>query len=92
MNKKISIGILTAVVAIALLALGVNARVCEAYGMYDCSSAGGDSDLDGVGNDWEINYYGTDPDDIDTDDGGACDGDELFIAFTDPTNPTDDLT
>lgn len=92
MNKKISIGILLSVIAIALLTLGVNANSrCDAYGLYDCTSAGGDGDLDGVCTDWEINYYGTDPGALDTDSGGACDGDELFLDFTNPNNGDDDF-
>src|SRR3989344_2822767 len=91
MNKKTAI-ILTLTVAsiISLYALFVSASSCDATGMYDCSSAGGDTDADGVCNTWE-DFYGTDPVDLDTDGGLDCDGDELFLDGTDPLFPTDDL-
>ncbi|MBD3270861.1 hypothetical protein GF376_05035, partial [Candidatus Peregrinibacteria bacterium] len=50
-----------------------------------------DSDGDGLSDDQEINVYGTDPNDADTDDGGVADGDEVLKQNTDPLFPQDDL-
>ncbi|KZY69320.1 hypothetical protein [Oleiphilus sp. HI0067] len=47
-----------------------------------------DDDNDGLANFEEINIYGTDHNLADTDSDGVSDYFEIFVLFTDPTNPT----
>ncbi len=56
------------------------------------TTAGGansDRDGDGLTDQDEVDFFGTNPDLFDTDGGGVGDGDEWFN-FTDPLNPADD--
>ncbi len=48
-----------------------------------------DRDGDGLTDQDEVDFFGTNPDRFDTDGGGVGDGDEWFN-FTDPLNPADD--
>ena len=40
----------------------------------------------------EVQEWGTDPNDVDTDDGGRTDGDEVYTDGTDPLDESDDLS
>jgi hypothetical protein len=55
-----------------------------------CGPGQADTDGDGLGDDDEVNIYGTDPNNPDTDGGGIDDGTEVSVG-TDPLNPADDL-
>jgi hypothetical protein len=55
----------------------------------DAIVAGADGDLDGL-TDLHEYWYGTDPNDADTDGGGVSDGDEWYVQHTDPLDGTDD--
>lgn len=48
-----------------------------------------DSDADGIPDDIEISQYGTDPNNADSDGGGATDGEEIANGLN-PLDPTDD--
>ena len=90
MKKTIAAGVLVAL-SILVLSIFTNAAgTCDATGLYPCGGAGGDTDEDGLCDDWENNYYGTDSNALDSDGGGACDGDEVLLDSTDPLTPTDD--
>ncbi len=49
-----------------------------------------DQDFDGLTDGQEVNEFGTDPNNADTDGGGVEDYDEIFVDFTDPLDPSDD--
>jgi hypothetical protein len=64
------------------------ANAAEVVAGTDIENPDSDDDLllDGL----EVNEYGTDPTDFDTDDGGATDFQELWVDETDPLDPADD--
>ncbi|MEN1727170.1 MAG: FG-GAP-like repeat-containing protein [Pseudomonadota bacterium] len=64
-------------------------RATEDQGLVSILQQSTDSDNDGLTDDEEVNQYGTDPQNPDTDGGGALDGAEI-AAGTNPLNPTDD--
>ncbi|MFP6584993.1 MAG: choice-of-anchor Q domain-containing protein [Candidatus Hydrogenedentota bacterium] len=51
---------------------------------------GGDNDGDGIGNYYEVNWYGTDPNNADTDGDGLSDWDEIFSFATNPLSGDSD--
>jgi hypothetical protein len=52
------------------------------------AGAGLDTDGDGISDEDETDFFGTDPQSFDTDGDGFSDSDELFNG-TDPLDPTD---
>jgi hypothetical protein len=69
------------------------ARGTDPFYRYDDLGRGGgdDSDGDGLSDDDESNYYGTDPSNADTDGGGVSDGEEVLYQRTDPLYWYDDI-